>query len=247
MIEKFDFDYTPDGTSRRIHLYLPDEYPTSSERYPVVYMFDGHNLFYNEDATFGKSWGLKEFLDRWDKKVIIVGMECSHVDNQRLTEYCPYNIVTRMAGPIQGAGRETMEWIIGELKPYIDSTYRTWWHREATAIAGSSMGGMMALYAIIRYNGTFSKAAAISPAFFTALKDFMQELRNSPIDPDTRLFMSWGEKEDTSGNQERNILRMEQECTKRNINTQIMCQQQGRHNESSWEKLVPIWMDVLWK
>ena len=43
-----------------LHLWLPDDYEESNERYPVMYFFDGHNLFYNEDATYGKSWGLKE-------------------------------------------------------------------------------------------------------------------------------------------------------------------------------------------
>ena len=62
-IEKFDMWYVPAGEMRKIHLYLPAGYRESDERYPVLYMFDGHNLFFDEDASFGKSWGLKMFLD----------------------------------------------------------------------------------------------------------------------------------------------------------------------------------------
>lgn len=68
MIEKKDVTITPLGLQRRLHIYLPDDYYQSKETYPVMYMFDGHNLFYDEDATYGKSWGLKEFLDQYDKK-----------------------------------------------------------------------------------------------------------------------------------------------------------------------------------
>ena len=63
MIVKRDFIYTPNGQNRMLHIYLPDSYDSTEERYPVMYFFDGHNLFFNEDATYGKSLGLKEFLD----------------------------------------------------------------------------------------------------------------------------------------------------------------------------------------
>lgn len=147
---KFDFWYEPAKENRCIHLYLPEGYDQCNERYPVVYMFDGQNLFFDEDATFGKSWGLKPFLDRWAKKMIVVGLECSHTGNDRLKEYSPYRIYARMFGSITGIGDLTMKWIVNEVKPYIDQHYRTWSHREATAIGGSSMGGMMALYGILR-------------------------------------------------------------------------------------------------
>ena len=59
MIIKRDFIYTPKGENRKLHIYLPDDYDQTNERYPVMYFFDGHNLFFNEDATYGKIWGLK--------------------------------------------------------------------------------------------------------------------------------------------------------------------------------------------
>ena len=164
MVQKFEFWFSPAGENRRIHLYLPDDYGRTEERYPVVYMFDGHNLFFDSDATFGKSLGLKEFLDRWHKKLIVVGIECSKQDLQRVHEYCPYHIRSAIYGEIQGRGDETVAWIVHALKPYIDRTYRTYPFREATAIAGYSMGGMMALFAVLRYNNWFSKAAVISPS-----------------------------------------------------------------------------------
>ena len=63
MIIKRDFIYSPKGTNRPLHIYLPDDYFDTEERYPVMYFFDGHNLFSDQDATYGKSWGMKEFMD----------------------------------------------------------------------------------------------------------------------------------------------------------------------------------------
>ena len=63
-VVKRDFVFTPNGKNRPLHIYLPAGYDESDERYPVMYFFDGHNLFYDEDATYGKSWGMKSFLDK---------------------------------------------------------------------------------------------------------------------------------------------------------------------------------------
>ena len=65
MIEKRDFLYTPKGKNRPLHIYLPNDYYASDRRYPVMYFFDGHNLYRDRDATYGKSWGLETFLNSW--------------------------------------------------------------------------------------------------------------------------------------------------------------------------------------
>ena len=246
MVEKFPLYFEPGGEDRTIHLYLPNNYYASDERYPVVYMFDGHNLFYDSDATYGKSWGIADFLDRWGKQVIIVGLECSHHGNERLSEFCPYGFKERGVGTIVGRGEATMDWMVDVLKPYIDQHYRTWPHREATAIAGSSMGGMMALYAVLRYNEVYSKSAAVSPEFFATLPLFLRELKRKPIDPDTRLFMSWGTEEDRRGWMTKRILKMEAAVQKHGVSTWLYNQQGGQHCEGDWEKQVPTWMEFLW-
>ena len=66
MVIKEMVHITPYHLDRMLHIYLPDDYEESEARYPVMYMYDGHNLFYNEDATYGKSWGLQEFMRQWD-------------------------------------------------------------------------------------------------------------------------------------------------------------------------------------
>ena len=164
MLIKRDMLFTPAGKNRPLHIWLPDGYEDSSERYPVMYFFDGHNLFLNEDATYGKSWGLLEFLQSWEKQIIVVGIECGHEGNERLFEYCPYHIRGKFWGDLRGTGEATMRFMAEELKPMIDREYRTCAARETTAIGGSSMGGLMSLYAAVKYNGVYSKAACVSSA-----------------------------------------------------------------------------------
>ena len=87
MVIKEMVHITPYHLDRMLHIYLPDDYEESEARYPVMYMYDGHNLFYNEDATYGKSWGLQEFMRQWENQLIIVGIECNHEGNKRLEEF----------------------------------------------------------------------------------------------------------------------------------------------------------------
>lgn len=249
MVTKIERWFSPAGENRRIHLYLPDDYYDSPERYPVIYMFDGHNLYFDSEATFGKSLGMKAFLDHWRKKLIVVGIECAADDVQRVHEYCPYHIQSRIYGDLWGRGDATVEWIVRELKPWVDQTYRTWPFREATAIAGYSMGGMMALFTVLRYNEYFSKAAVISPALLPAMEDFKREIRDREFSWDTRIFFSWGTAEgpgEEVWHLEQSIRHLEYLVQQKGPQTYLLRQEGGVHNEYSWEQQLPVWMNFLW-
>ncbi|MGM9813195.1 MAG: alpha/beta hydrolase [Muribaculaceae bacterium] len=248
MIQKIDIWCPYANDIRRIHLYLPNNYYDTNERYAVLYMFDGHNLFFDSDATFGKSLGLKEFLDGWWKSIIVVGIECAKDDWTRVREYCPYELESRIYGHIPGVGHQTFEWITGELKRHIDSTYRTWQHREATAIAGYSMGGMMSLYGAVKFNHIFSKAAVISPAIQPAMDNFRVDIGNGVIDPDTRIYFSWGTNELSSNpGLEDRIREVEWLVQQKGARTYLLRNEGGNHNEASWQHEVPHWMHFLWE
>lgn len=256
-IVKMDFWYEPGKANRKLHIYLPGGYAYTQERYPVMYFFDGHNLFSDEDATYGRAWRLKDFLDHWDKPMIIVGMECSHEGNGRLGEYSPYSAKTGMFKILEPKGDATMQWIVNEVKPYIDRTYRTWGHREATGIAGSSMGGLMSIYALVRYNDYFSKGACISSALGFCQTQVMREMNQCYIHPDTRAFLSWGTREAAgvkdvnavdswSGTYRRNKA-VSNKFLKYGAIPRLYCQVGGRHCEEDWEKQIPYFMEFLWK
>lgn len=256
MIEKREFFFSPKGENRTLHIYLPKDYKNSSQRYPVMYFFDGHNLYHDEDATYGKSWGLEAFLDRWSKDMIIVGMECSHHGNDRLDEYSPYTFPMGHWGMVHGTGQQTMDWIVGSVKPMIDREYRSYPFREATGIAGSSMGGLMSLYAAAAYNEIFSKAACLSSAVTPCFGEMARELLSHRLDADTRVYLSWGTEEagGTSDDPRRDLdshtarcnLALEALLRQQNVSVKAFCQRFGSHCEADWEKQVPIFMDYLW-
>ena len=255
MVTYHDIDYPPAGEKRRLHVYLPPGYPQRTGRCPVMYMFDGHNLFHDWEATYGTSWGLEGFLDRWAKPLIVVGMECSHHGDDRLREYCPYD-TTVVGHRIHGIGEQTFRWIIDDVKPYVDATYLTWGHREATAIGGSSMGGIMSLYGVMAHNDVFSKAACVSTGVGWQLRHFERTLAQSAIDPDTRVYLSWGEAEGggvprganpaTDSREARAERRMEALLGERGARTRLYCQPGGRHCEADWARQDALFLDWLW-
>lgn len=249
MIQKFDMWITPLNRVTTIHLHLPDNYYDSNEPYPVMYMFDGHNLFRDEEATFGKSWGLENFLNWYQKPFIIVGIECDHRGSQRLQEYTPYVLNNTFFGSSNGDGALLMEWILRELKPHIDRHYRTWPHREATGIAGSSMGGLMAMYGVVHHNDVFSKAACLSPSVMICIERLSDELFYNDIDPDTRIYWSFGSKELSARNRilsERALQDFQGMLEYRGGRGMVNIVEGGKHNEESWNRESPYYFDFLW-
>lgn len=254
MIIKQDFYFNSLGTNRPLHIRVPDN---GNGPFPVMYYFDGHNLFRDEDATYGKSWGLDEFMARWDKDLIIVGVECAHEGNKRLSEYLPYSSGGWLRG-IEPLGEATMNGIIYELKPYIDSTFPTIPFRECTAIGGSSMGGLMAAFAVIRYNQYISKAACLSPSIGSVSGKLWHEMNNTFISPDTRMYLSWGtmegyggikdpDKEDRSSWLYRACRATANKIEAAGGASRLYCQVGGRHCEADWEKQLQIFMPFLWQ
>ena len=152
---------------RRAYLYLPACYDAQPDaRFPVMYMFDGHNVFFDEDATYGKSWGMAQYMDETQTPLIIAAVECNPIGNNRLEEYCPFTCEDPKLGRIRGRGRTTMNWFIHGFKPMIDANLRTLPDRANTLIAGSSMGGLMSLYAATAFNSVFGKAVCLSPSLW---------------------------------------------------------------------------------
>ena len=257
MVIKQDFIYTPKGKNRPLHIYLPEDYAESGRRYPVTYFFDGHNLFFDSDATYGKCWGLKEFLDGWDRDMIIVGIECGHEGNERLSEYLPFRAAPGFFRQFKPLGGVTMDWIVQEIKPYIDSRYPTLPQREHTGIAGSSMGGLMALYGGVHYNRWFSRAGCVSSAVGFCIRSVLKDIRNSEVVPETRFFLSWGTKEAHGLRRTDREDRSSRTCKwnrqiaallrEKGADARLYCQVGGRHCEADWEKQLPVFMPWLWE
>ena len=232
---------------RTVYLYLPESYKKEKDRrYPVMYMFDGHNVFFDEDATYGKSWGMNKYMTSSKKELIIVAVECNHVGNGRIVEYSPLNYENASMGKIRGKGRVYMNWLVGTLKPYIDENYRTLPDRLNTIICGSSMGGLMALYGVTVYNHVFQRAACLSPSLWVAPGKMLEVIARAHVRRDTCIYMDYGSEEmfNHAANPEALISTSHFLLTKR-VNLAFRIVPGGNHSEASWEKQIPIFMDCL--
>ncbi len=152
------------GRTRRIWIYLPRSYKSSKKTYPVLYMQDGQNVFDEYSAANGE-WQIDETLDSLtalgQPESIVVAIENGP---KRLNEYNPYD--NERFGP--GEGAAYVRFMAKSLKPYIDKNYRTRKEPSATMLAGSSMGGLIAYYAMLAYPDVFGKGGIFSPSFWVA-------------------------------------------------------------------------------
>ena len=250
MVHKWDLtipQLTGEKT-RKGYIYLPDSYEADSTRhYPVMYMFDGHNVFFDEDATYGKSWGMQEFAEDSALPLIIAAVECTHdPNNGRLSEYSPFTFSEEGFGRIKGRGRQTMEWMVNTFKPMIDENYPTLPDREHSFIAGSSMGGLMSLYAVTEYNAVFSRAAALSPSIWAASGRLDRMLREAEIAPGTVVYMDYGENElNNHPDMLRRFSRVASILMERGVLLNCRIVPGGDHCEASWERQIPFFMDTL--
>jgi predicted alpha/beta superfamily hydrolase len=159
----------------KIVVWLPPGYDNSKRRYGVVYMQDGQNLFDPARSNFNKIWAadrsaLRLIAAKKTAPFIIVGIDHPGKDRQR--QYMPQSLYTGMSAPIRTkldgfmTGPVTsdayLKFLVTELKPKIDATFRTRRDPRHTAIMGSSMGGLISLYAVTAYPKVFGIAGAVS-------------------------------------------------------------------------------------
>lgn len=234
--------------TRRAYLYLPESYEYDREkRYPVLYMFDGHNVFFDSHATYGKCWGMKEYMDYTNTQMIIAAVECNHSpDNGRLREYSPFDFSDPKFGEIKSQGKLTMDWLVHTFKKEIDDNYRTLPGREMTFIAGSSMGGMMSLYAVLEYNQYFSRAAALSPSIWLNPAKLTRMIHSAKTAPDTMVYMDYGSREiHHHAIMEKQFCKVTGQLLDKGIWLESRIVPMGDHCEASWERQIPFFMNML--
>ena len=170
-IEAFSSDFV---ASRGLSIYLPPGYDDSAQNYPVIYAMDGQNLFEPGLSYIGEEWGLDEAMDRLIasgsiRPAIIVGVWNTPL---RAPEYGPQGVIEILAEPQRNTIHENwqsellgdayLSFLSEELKPYIDTRYRTRPGPEDTMIMGSSMGGLISFYALAERPDIFGTAAGLS-------------------------------------------------------------------------------------
>ncbi len=180
--------------NRRIWVYLPPDYANSNQRYPVLYMHDGQNLF-DPALSFSGEWMVDEALNalfaQGDDGAIVVGID--NGGGERINEYTPWPNPTYGGGD----GDAYIDFIVETLKPAIDETYRTLPDRENTGIMGSSLGGLVSMYGAIEHQDIFSKAGIFSPSFWFS-ENAYTHVSNVGKQANMRIYLMAGEQESES-------------------------------------------------
>ena len=224
------------NTTRKIWIYLPPDYETSKTKYPVIYMHDGQNLF-DEFTSFSGEWSVDETMNdifkETGKSAIVIGID--NGGDKRLSEYSPWN---NEKYKTTGEGDLYVEFLAKTLKPYIDKTYRTEKQASKNVIMGSSMGGLISLYASAKYPTVFGKAGIFSPAFWFVSEDLNKYLNiNKNNLKNSKFYFVAGKNEDeTMAPEIENVndLLLKKSVPAKNIIVKI--DEDGTHSESYWKR-----------
>ena len=237
----------PLGLKRRAYLYLPRAYDEEPDRrFPVLYMLDGQNVFLDSEASFGRSWRMYDYMNFSEAPVIIVAVESNRIGNNRLCEYSPFTHTESKLGEIEGRGRIMMDWMAHTLKPQIDKYFRTLPDRKHTAIAGSSMGGLLSLYAVCQYSDTFGRAACLSPSLWVDPDKVRRMLKRARIQEDTIVYMDYGSDEMGNHPETADVLPSAfQSLYAKGVHLTFRIVPHGVHSETCWEEQVPVLMACL--
>jgi predicted alpha/beta superfamily hydrolase len=212
-------------------------------------MHDGQNLFRDEDATYGMSWRIADFLDKSNLEIIVVGIDSNDEGYKRLDEYSPWvsttikDIFPDIKESVGGEGKEYIDFIVHQLKPMIDNKYRT--KPEETSMAGSSMGGLISTYAACVYPQVFKRVASVSSAYWFSQQEIENLLQNSDLTTIERIYLDYGTKESLEiKNSSESVYKILKDSVK---DCQFEISEGAEHNEKAWRERVPAIFTYLFK
>ncbi len=245
------------GNERDLIIYLPEAYDDEPDRrFPVLYMHDGQNLFDRATSAFGIEWGADETAQKLIREhrvepLIIVGI---YTEANRLEELTDTYSTTYGAG---GKARLYARFLVEEVKPFIDKTYRTKPDRQNTGVGGSSLGGLVSLFLIEKYPDVFSRCAAVSPTLLwcdgALVQRWKQEQAQRPLKR-TKFWVDLGSREsvpNSSSGGYLNSVRSLVEVFKENglqegTDYQFVVTEGAEHNEAAWRERFPDILEFLY-
>ncbi|MEZ4966782.1 MAG: alpha/beta hydrolase-fold protein [Saprospiraceae bacterium] len=216
---------------RRISVLLPWNYEKSGRHYPVLYLQDGQNLF-EENAPFG-TWGVDKKLAALaqDGKGDFIVVAIDHGGKERIKEFLPYK--SKQWG--DGLGREYAGFLAETLKPYIDNNFRTLPGREHTGIGGSSMGGLISIYAGLMFPEVYSKFMIFSPSLWASPKIYAEPMRFAAYAPPAKFYLYGGSREGAGMVANLQHFREAVESNSRGtVQVRLETDAHGKHNEARW-------------
>lgn len=251
-------------TPREVEVWLPPSYASDPDRhYPVLYMHDGQNLFDPEQSKYAKwDWGVDEALTSLIQgsrvpEAIVVGIHSDEAT--RYIDYFPEKAVSEFADAFPDDfdrfdlkdlnADNYLAFLVTELKPRIDSTYRTKTKREETFVMGSSMGGLISLYAISEYPEVFGAAGMVSTHFPIADGVLVDYFSERLPDPSThRLYFDFGTEtldHNYEGYQDRMDRAVEASGYVRGVNWTTRKYDGHDHSERAWRNRVHVPLQFL--
>ncbi|MEZ4672071.1 MAG: alpha/beta hydrolase-fold protein [Anaerolineae bacterium] len=214
---------------RNILVWLPPDYHTTEQRYPVIYMHDGQNLFDRATGFAGNEWCVDETmlaLSEEGIKAIIVGLPNT---SERMQEYNPFPDVWN------GHGDLYLNFITDTVKPLVDDAFRTQPAREHTGIMGSSMGGLISLYGFFARPDTFGFAGVMSPSLWVGSGAIYDAVRERPY-VDGKIYLDDGSREPSARKMKAALQR---HGYKPGHNLLYVSEENGEHNEAAWARRLP--------
>jgi predicted alpha/beta superfamily hydrolase len=226
-VTQFTLHATKLARDKTIWVYLPYGYENSGKRYPVIYMHDGQHVF-NHAESPKHDWFLEDKLNVLHSEAIIIGIE--HGGSiHRIDELTPYKNEEHGGGHAD----DYLDFLVKELKPYIDIHYRTLPDAPNTTIFGSSVGGLTSFYAVLKFPNVYGNAGVFSPSFWFSEAIF--KLIQS-IDTITgRIYLMAGDHE--SKDMVPDLERMEKLILERVVHSSQLHKKivpGGHHNEKLW-------------
>lgn len=217
---------------REVLVYLPPSYREGPARYPVLYMHDAQNLFDRHVGFGGQEWEVDETLTRLseedeDLEVMVVAL--AHMDKHRIREYNPF------PHSWHGRGDKYLKFLVETVKPQIDREFRTRPEPAYTGILGSSMGGLISLYAFFAYPQVFGLAGAMSPSLWLAHGAIYPYVQKAAVNPG-KIYIDNGTHEMSA----RRMYRLLQEKGyKPDLTLKYVREEGGEHTESAWARRLP--------
>ena len=239
------FNSTILGNVREITIYLPPGYDDRDDRrYPVLYMQDGQNVFDAHRAFIpGQHWRMQEAADaaighRKASPMIIVASDNAGVG--RIDEYTPTREPKHNGG---GRANDYARMLVEELKPVIDARFRT--IPEDNGIAGSSLGGLLALHIALTRRDVFSRAAVMSPSVWWGGRAVLQTVEAFD-GPPPRLWLDIGGREGMQALQDARALR--DLLVRKGWSPETFHyheDRRGDHSERAWARRVRLALEFL--
>lgn len=226
--------YSPElDTKNTVRIYLPPDYEDSDKSYPVIYMFDGQNLFDSSTATYRKAWLLADRLDDLYYKKRTKGIIIVCVDSLESRRTKEYNLYVKSHEDDKGSAKEVSDFYANTLKQYVDNNYRTMKDREHTAIIGASYGAVASICSSISYpkiygyTGMFSYCDNQNPE---KMRVYIKNNITPDILTDNKVYFYSGEY-DFANESTKSAYEIAKENGMENI---LYVTDEGDHDEISW-------------